>query len=565
MSKDDTNIKPTVPLYEQRELFDKRVLDDMYDIFIKKKKEAAERRLDASAMPMITYVDGRWKLTVHESVINSDESLGIAIVSAIKATGDPVDVYKIKSSFTYVDAEGSQKFFYGVALGSDDVIPTRLDRTKRGIELGRAFAYAIRVHGEFQQNNRNLGLSALKRDQFFFGNNFGETDSKKNQKVVFGMKTIFRSYFEDPKVGDAYYEVLSKLLHRAGLGNHSDEQYAHAMELFILPFDEFIAKYNRPVTTPVSRNKSKTTLRKPNKPTRSPVFLKAESKLLSEILTPVWENLDTFKKGWLELIKSWGFSAVAEKIGEIMTLRWTILESFSRITTSRLNAIRSLHPEVATAKKSEMTIKLVTELLHSRKYLVDGFVSELIAIIPSKMLNTVIAESLLKSKTVILNTEDCLLIIASRVYDIYQRVGFVELGPKPEASQAQIPKEDVVAHIFNYMKDHVSRIQQFKLYESKLHGQKNNQSLSLVMKMMISMKGNIDLFYDRVNKSQHNVVQEVYNLVRTAYPITNKITLGEFINMSLRVTALIERLEKIPYKDDESFRPKVMNAFLTKP
>jgi len=558
MSQDDSNINQTVQLLEQRELFETKVLDDMYDVFLRRKQEAAERRLDANTAPMITYVNGRWKLTVHESVIHSDESLGIAIVAAIKATNDPVDVYKIKSGFKYVDADGAQKFFYGVALGADDVIPTRLDRAKRGIELGRAFSYAIRVHGEFQQNNRNLGLSALKRDQFFFGNNFGETDDKKNQKVVFGMKTLFRSYFDDPKLGDAYYEILSKLLHRAGLTNHNNEQYNHAMELFILPFDEFIAKYNRPVSTPLGRNKSKITMRKPNKPTRSPVFLKAESKFMSELLTPVWENLDTFKKGWIDLIKSWGFSAVAEKISEIMTLRWTILESFSRVTTSRLNAIRSLHPEVANAKKSEMNIKLVTELLQSRKHLVDGFVSELISIVPSKLLNTVISEGLLKSKTVVVTTQDCLLILAARIFDIYQRVGFLELGPKPEI--AQIPKEDVVAHIFNYVKDHVSRIQQFNLYQSKLRNLRNNQSLALTVKMMIAMKGNISTFFERLDKSERTVVEEVYNLVRTAYPIANKVTLNHFIRNTLEIVSLIERLEAIPMNDDDSFRPKVMKA-----
>jgi len=172
------------------------LIDSTFEELIKRRETGAREQRDIDARARIEFdEDGDRVLLLPRTCFVEDNPIRFAHSAMVETADFATLTAKLESDFELIDSEEVDRFFTGFAFGLSDNRPTRLDRSKQGIERGRAFAYALRLHGEFQ-SNKMLGLTSLKKDNFFFGNSINEKNASK-QPVRYAIKTVFTSFFKD--------------------------------------------------------------------------------------------------------------------------------------------------------------------------------------------------------------------------------------------------------------------------------------------------------------------------------------------------------------------------------
>jgi hypothetical protein len=274
----------------------------------------------------------------------------------------------------------------GLALAINDSLPLQLSSKKEGIELGRAMGQAIRIQGEF----RNIfpdgsGMSFLRRDNAFFGNNPKEVKliKKKEFKVDYLIDNLASSIFGDPVEKKFFMHLVISCLERLRLSDFSEQDYDLLIARNVVPFEEVLSKQKRQVESLDKKGKRVKKDKKPAKPGRSPVLLKCESDLLSEIITTLWDPLDSYRGEWIKSLFTYGYAGTMKTLQSIINQRWEITQKFAKLTTKRLNQIRKLF-DTKEKTKRETTTEDVWALIEHRNQSAEVFCAEIASIFPNE-------------------------------------------------------------------------------------------------------------------------------------------------------------------------------------
>jgi hypothetical protein len=283
-----------------------------------------------------------------------------------------VSLIEYETSLVSATVRDSNEFLDGFLLGFYDAKPTRLDRSKKSLEQGLAFAFALKVRGELIKIQKSEWLI---KNNYFFGNNPEEKIG--NISVSFVLKQKIIGIFEDPKVGSAFYGILCYLYEMMGLAQFSSEDYESSILKYTIKFEDVISKFYQPVRATRKGKVQIISWRKGSKPNPSPLLKKKEFDILVEIASPLWKDLDEYKKDWSTIVLSASPAQRIETlIGRLYKARFEFLQKFGSLTTKRLQELRKLL-NVANKKKAEVKPENLTALLSARPSPANHFVKEI--------------------------------------------------------------------------------------------------------------------------------------------------------------------------------------------
>ena len=89
----------------------------------------------------------------------------------------------------------------------------------------------------------------------------------------------------------------------------------------------------------------------------------------------------TNREVYFDFVFNYGFTATKQRINKLIQTRWSILGSFSKVTTHRLQEIRKLNPAYVYKKKALVTNIELAELISKRNEPVKKFAGELRAVL----------------------------------------------------------------------------------------------------------------------------------------------------------------------------------------
>jgi hypothetical protein len=316
-----------------------------------------------------------------------------------------------------------EEFIMGLWFGFTNEGVQNLSRSKKAYELGRTCTYALIVKNMFNKDPF-LGLSGLKKDNFFFGNSPGESSQKK--PTPFYVKSKLRLSFKNQAVADAIYGILIHSVNKIGT-SYLTVDLRKVVEQCIIPFDQLLTR-NYPTYTVTGKKSKLKERRKPKAIRQSPLLFKEESNLLHEITNPIFTDLYAIENDFVGQVATWGFSTVEERISKAISSRLDILQRFANRTKLRLQDIRKitdqpkkrkagvLHEDIlALANESpDMPNRLYTEILHIvEKHNLPRLVS--------------VAYNLQS-----LSNEKARLYLLKKCMDVYKKIGIKELKKQPK-------------------------------------------------------------------------------------------------------------------------------------
>jgi hypothetical protein len=299
--------------------------------------------------------------------------LGGFIEDITKSIG--LEVALLDNQPTNISTFYDDEFIQGLWLGFFTTTTQNRRRGKTGFELGRTCAYSLVVRSLFEDIPQ-LGISALVKDQYFFGNNPGEEMNKT--RVPFLVKEKILSAFEDVSIGVAVYKAILKVSKSIAI-NMAEDEFNKMIADNIRPLSDVISDYYHSENVKIGKKVVKKT-RKPNHLRSSPLYLKEEMDIFARYSSSVFSDLDSFNKNYIELIRTQGFKNVCSKIGEIVNQRWELLQRFASTTKKRLQDIRKVSKK-PTLKKAEVSSEEVTAFLMTQTDVNSRLHSELVQVI----------------------------------------------------------------------------------------------------------------------------------------------------------------------------------------
>jgi hypothetical protein len=255
------------------------------------------------------------------------------------------------------------KLLLGVWLGMFNTTFVSRRRDKRDYELGRTATFSLLTKSEFE-SRKNLGLEALQKDHFFYGNHPGESDSKR-QRISFFIKDRLVSMFSSPIIGNLLYGVLLEATRKLRLDNLKEEEYYKAIEANLIKFDLLLTSHYRHVTEKKNRKVAVDKFKKPNPIKNSPLYLNAEMEVFRTYTQPLFNDLEVVQKNYLEIVLKDGFTNVKNRISLSISRRWQTLSKFAHCTKIRLQEIRKLDPTLSKIRKAQVAPDHVENLLKS--------------------------------------------------------------------------------------------------------------------------------------------------------------------------------------------------------
>jgi len=304
----------------------------------------------------------------------------------------------------------------------------RRRRQKQSYELGRACVYSLIVKNAFIHDEK-LSENALVKDNFFFGNNPGETSN--NESVPYFIKVKLRSMFEDPLIADTILAILNYTSLEIGFRNLSDEMMSKTIAENVIPVDQLIASCY-PKETVKKGRKVEEKIRRPNPIRVSPLFLKEEMKLVTSLTSLIFSDLVTFSKGYLDLVYSEGFMAVKAMIRTIINIRWETLQRFAHVTKERLQDIRKISGD-AKIRKAGVTKDHVIALLKTVSDPAQMLVNEILHITGAMDLKSTYAFATGKALHNVRDVKHNLYFDAFRIYSDLKDISFPPEEFKVEA------------------------------------------------------------------------------------------------------------------------------------
>jgi hypothetical protein len=322
--------------------------------------------------------------------------LGSAILTLAKKLGYTVWKYRGTEDLTLPSDD--KHLLIGLFFGTDENIHINLDVTKKGIERGRALALALRVQGEFIANKK-LGQQALLRNHYWFGND--PVGAKKANLHYFARVAIDRLSGKQKQLS-MVVSILFSLFRELGLSGFPKE-YAYR---YVRPISDVVEDFKREVKAEIGRDKSqkkKTMLKAPEKPTQSPLFLREEMAVLSNVINPFWKRDKLSDKEYLSRMMDSSFDEVYRSLQETYNKRWEFLTVFASLTTQRLTELRRVVPLASNIRKRAVNRDLLVQLLVRRSHPEEDLLQEARKLLRTYSLDEGVLEGLKKE--------------ASRVYE----------------------------------------------------------------------------------------------------------------------------------------------------
>jgi hypothetical protein len=276
--------------------------------------------------------------------------------------------------------EGDQQFILGLWLGVFTETHLKRTRKKRDYELGRACIHALQVKHYFS-NEPRLGMAALKRDNFFFGNDPSEKDANGNT-VPYYLKERLSSIFKSATHAKAFMAVLNYISFTIQLDLLEGEELTKTVGYHLRDVDDILPDFYRPEYAQRKGKQVLIGMRKPNPLRTSPVFLQEEMQILASLTAYKFQNLGPLKKDWQGLVNTYGYAEMYSDIRSIIQSRWQTLEKFAKVTTKRLQRTRTANPNVRLNRKVDVTRDNVIALLATRDHPETAFLREIEIIIP---------------------------------------------------------------------------------------------------------------------------------------------------------------------------------------
>jgi len=327
--------------------------DDNLRSLLAHKKEIEEQMMTGAANQSVT--PGIYKVDEHtywvcpNGLLQEDNIIGMMIVDFSLICGAEIKVLEQHPGKTsmYYDKE----FIKGLWFGMFSQTNQKRRKGKRGYELGRTATFALIVKNEFERVDL-LGVQALAKDHFYFGNNDGEMIAQK--RVQFFTKTKLQSSFEDPRVGELLFGILNQTASRVGFSNLTEEEQQKVIKDHLIPMNDLITSCYPVVSDKRNKPNKKKKLRKPNPIRASPLFKDFEMSIISALSRPVFTDFINLQEEYEEIVFSRGFSDLKAEIKKTIQTRWEILQRFANRTKLRLQAIRKMTNN-STLKKANVT------------------------------------------------------------------------------------------------------------------------------------------------------------------------------------------------------------------
>jgi len=316
------------------------------------------------------YIEGGGKYFVFPDSLIVEDSMTAGLVYDLCSLAHiNLKTVRYEASFTQVIDE---KFIEGLWFGIFSSVHLKRRKAKLSYELGRTCSYSLIVRNMFK-NTEELGMNALVRDNFFFGNNPGEIENKRS--VSYYIKTRLKSFYSEPIIGDLIYTLINYCADFIGFSNLKESEADIAIADSICPIDSVIASCYPTITKKIGKN-SVSQKRKPKNLRASPLFTKEEMSLITKYTTSVFSELEIFQKDYINAVFTNSFDKVRTLIKENINMRWDVLARFAHITKSRLQDIRNISKE-STLRKANVKKSHVDALLNHRTDLSNSFVNEM--------------------------------------------------------------------------------------------------------------------------------------------------------------------------------------------
>jgi hypothetical protein len=319
--------------------------------------------------PGIYKEDGETYAVCPEDLFTEDNIIGAMIYDLCNFAGLIVKTVKTNGLTTKVF---SKQFIEGIWFGIFSSTNLKRRRGKKDYELGRACSFALIVKSVFASTDE-LGLGALCKDNFFYGNNPGEKSN--NSSVPFYIKMKLRSFFEESSVGDLLYGIINYTAATVGVSYLTEAEADKVISESIIPIDQLINECY-PVLLVKKGKKQQTTVRKPNPIRTSPLFTKDEMKIITDLTSSIFTDLASITADYENCVLTSGFASVHKQIKEIINLRWETLQRFANQTKFRLQDIRKITGEDKIRKASVKPLH-VEALLNATPNVGERLISEL--------------------------------------------------------------------------------------------------------------------------------------------------------------------------------------------
>lgn len=330
---------------------------------ISKKIEAQSkvtRQFAESAIPEGIYEeDGQTYWVCPNSFFEEDCYIGMMVAEFAQICGAKIKLIKDEA---LISSAYNEQFLLGIWFGIQSSTNQRRSRAKKDYELGRTCVFSLIVKNVFL-DTPELGIKALDKDHFFFGNNPGE--SVKKEKVPFYIKMKLRSFFAEARWGDFLFGLINKACQSTCFVHLTESEQDKVVEYNINPLDKLItSKY--PVTDLLNKKGHKVgeEVKKPKVIRSSPLYKKYEMDLIHLIIAPLFNDLTDLNSQYKEIVLSDSYASVEKRIESSIKVRRDVLARFANRTKMRLQDIR-MYANDQTIRKAKVTLNHQELLLNN--------------------------------------------------------------------------------------------------------------------------------------------------------------------------------------------------------
>jgi hypothetical protein len=408
---------------------------EMVDALLRMKEQVANEvsraYSEGAIRPGIYNHEGTTYLVVPKGMIKEDDSLSGMIYDLAKIANIEIRMVNGEAKRTNIF---NKKFIEGLWFGFFTNVNLKRRSDKKAYELGRTCSYALLIKNVFNKTDE-LGLGALAKDNYFFGNNPNQLSPKGN-KVTFRIKSALRSFFEDPNLGDLILGFLNKVAESVGLSNLTENEQDKMIKDNLIPIDQIITSCY-PTVTVGKGKKTSTKKRKPNPIRSSPLFNKKEMELISALTSPLFSELGFIVKDYESAVFEHGFKDLYDHIKSIINARWETLQRFANRTKIRLQDIRRITGN-ATVRKAGVSQENVHALLKQEPDMSKRLIKELKHIVGKHNIIVLVSQVFKVEPS---SEEQAWLYLHAKAFDIYKSID--EKDIKISKAQAEPEVSDI--------------------------------------------------------------------------------------------------------------------------
>ena len=325
---------------------------------------------------------------------NSEQSIAGAILIKL-ASLLKMKVFTVDATVTARQFDSLQRseehVVYGFILGLTDSVHVNLSSKKEGIERGRALAAAMKV--KFWAEDQKVE-PFLKKNHYYFGNFPGVEGKEKTPRTFY--EKVFRSFLaEDPIEQTVILRIIHSLVRRLGVDSYSSTEFDKLVEANTVSFQEFEQKLFRTKVVETSSKKQKKStvmVAGPKKPKTSTLLTKGEMEIIHAIFNELWEGLDDYNRNWKSYIQTYTYSQLESMVRQILNSRYSLLDKYRRMTTTRLIELRKAL-NLPKIRKSQVTAEQRTTMISARPDPVTSYYRELVNVFGEQTIKVIFPDT----------------------------------------------------------------------------------------------------------------------------------------------------------------------------